>query len=36
MKKANVMKTFNDYSDEVPVQFIQLSIPKSHHWCGKH
>ena len=34
-EKGDVMKTFNDYSDEVPVQFIQLSIPKSHHWCGK-
>lgn len=34
-ENGDVMKTFNDYSDEVPVQFIQLTIPKSHHWCGK-
>lgn len=34
-QKADVMKTFNDYSDEVPVQFIQLTIPASHNWCGQ-
>ena len=34
-QKANVMKTFNDYSDEVPVRFIQLTIPANHNWCGK-
>lgn len=32
---GNVMKTFNDYSDEVPVQFIKLSISKNHQWGGK-
>lgn len=34
-QKADVMKTFNDYSDEVPIQFIQLTIPANHSWCGK-
>lgn len=32
--EADVMKTFSDYSDEVPVQFIRLTIPQSHPWCG--
>lgn len=31
----NVLKTFNDYSDEVPVQFIQFSINENHPWAGK-
>lgn len=34
-QKADVMKTFNDYSDEVPVQFIQLTIPVTHEWCNQ-
>ena len=34
-EKGDVMKTFNDYSEEVPVQFIQLTIPQKHYWCGK-
>lgn len=32
---ADVMKTFTDYSDEVPVQFIQFAIPEHHAWCGR-
>lgn len=32
---ADVMKTFSDYSDEVPVQYIQFKIPKGHIWAGK-
>lgn len=32
---ANIMKTFNDYSEEIPVQFIKLSIPPGHPWVGK-
>lgn len=28
----NVMKTFTDYSDEVPIQFIKFSIPNGHPW----
>lgn len=34
-EKGDVMKTFNDYSEETPVQFIQLTVPKGHFWCGK-
>ena len=33
--KTDVMKTFNDYVDEVPVQFIQLSIKAGHPWESK-
>lgn len=29
---ADVMKTFTDYVDEVPVRFIQFSILKNHPW----
>ena len=32
---SDVMKTFTDYTEEVPVQFIQFSIPKGHSWVGK-
>lgn len=32
---GNVMKTFNDYTDEVPVQFIQFTIRGEHPWAGK-
>lgn len=31
----DVMKTFNDYLEETPVQFIQFSIPSNHKWIGK-
>ncbi len=33
--EADVMKTFNDYIDETPLQFIQFMIPSSHQWVGK-
>ncbi len=33
--ESNVMNTFNDYMDEVPVRFIQLAIPENHSWVGK-
>ena len=32
---GNVMKTFTDYVDEAPVQFIQFTVPQGHAWCGK-
>ena len=32
---SDVMKTFNDYADEVPVQFLKLKIGNSHPWCDK-
>lgn len=31
---ANVLKTFTDYTDEAPVQFIEVSIPHGHPWAG--
>lgn len=31
----DVMKTFNDYSKEVPVQFIKLPITADHPWADK-
>ena len=31
----DVMKTFNDYLEEVPVQFLQFNIPFGHEWIGK-
>ena len=33
--EADVLKTFNDYVEEVPVQFIQFKVPEEHIWCGK-
>ena len=32
---GDVLKTFNDYQDEVPVQFIHFPVPAGHPWCGK-
>lgn len=34
--KANIMKTFSDYTEEIPIQFIQLSISSEHPWARKH
>jgi cell volume regulation protein A len=34
-ESGNVMKTFNDYSDEVDVRFVQFVIPKGHKWCDR-
>lgn len=33
-EESDVMKTFTDYSDEVPVQFIKSAISNGHPWCG--
>lgn len=33
--KSDVMKTFNDYTKEVPVQFIKLPITEKHPWVNK-
>lgn len=33
--KSDVMKTFNDYTKEVPVQFIKLPINDKHPWVNK-
>lgn len=32
--KGNVLKTFNDYSEESPVQFITLHPSETHPWVG--
>lgn len=32
---VDVLKTFTDYADEVPVQFIQLKMNSSHPWIDK-
>ncbi|WP_125153243.1 potassium/proton antiporter [Clostridium rectalis] len=32
---ANVLKTFNDYSEENDIQFIKLAITKHHPWKNK-
>lgn len=32
---GNVMKTFNDYSDETAVQFIRISIDRDSDWAFK-
>lgn len=31
----DVFKTFNDYSDEVPIQFIKVPMTAGHPWEGK-
>lgn len=31
----NVLKIFNDYSEEVPVHFIQLKLWENHPWINK-
>ena len=31
----DVMKSFTDYTEEVPVRFIQIYIPEGHAWEGK-
>lgn len=31
-KNGNVMKTFSDYSDEMPVEFVKISIKAGHPW----
>ncbi|MDO4689909.1 MAG: potassium/proton antiporter [Fusobacterium sp.] len=34
-EEGNVLKTFNDYSDEEDVNFISFEIDKTHKWIGK-
>ena len=33
--KADVLKTFSDYSDEAPIQYIQFCIPEGHLYAGR-
>lgn len=32
--ESDVMKTFNDYMEEVPVQFVQFTVRAPHPWVG--
>lgn len=34
-ENADVMRTFTDYSEEEPVQFIRFLLPPGHPFCGK-
>ncbi len=34
-EEGDVMKTFTDYSDEVPVQFMKFTLPEKHKWVGR-
>lgn len=34
-ENEDIMKTFNDYIEEVPIQFIQIDVPPNHKWIGK-
>lgn len=34
-EKNDVMKTFNDYTKEIPVQFIKLPIDADHPWVNR-
>lgn len=33
-EKEDVLKTFSDYTKEVPVQFIEFRVKKNHPWAG--
>lgn len=32
---SNVMKTFSDYSDEMAVEFVKISVKKNHPWTNQ-
>lgn len=34
-EKGDVMKTFSDYSNEIPVQFVQSSVRADHPWADR-
>ena len=33
-ENENVLKTFNDYSDEMSISFIEIKLSKNHKWIG--
>lgn len=33
-ENENVLKTFNDYSDEMSISFIEIKLSKYHKWIG--
>ncbi len=34
-ESGNVMKTFSDYSEEMPVEFVKISVTKNHPWANR-
>lgn len=34
-EESDVMKTFTDYIEEVPVQFMKFVLPENHKWVGR-
>ena len=34
-EKDDILKTFTDYSYELPVSFIEFKVPKEHQWADK-
>lgn len=32
---SNVLKTFTDYAEDTPIEFIVFTIPEGHSWCNK-
>lgn len=35
-KDGDVMRTFSDYSEEMPLEFLRLRLEEGHPWAGKH
>lgn len=33
-EEEDVLKTFNDYMEEIPIEFITMKIPEKHSWIG--
>ena len=33
--QSDVMKTFTDYTEQKPVQFVEFLIPSGHSWAGQ-
>ena len=34
-RESNVLKTFTDYTDEIPIQFLQCTLSPGHPWAGQ-
>lgn len=34
-ENSNVLKTFSDYSDEMPVEFIKITVKENHPWVNR-
>ena len=33
-RNSDILKTFSDYSEELPIQFLSLSVQAPHPWIG--